>query len=80
MKKIFVVLSIALLSCDFTPPKKRKLVIRKCLIDSVVFYGVGQKSTLQFSPIWEAHTDCGIINVSRSVCKGDTIAKFEYTF
>jgi len=80
MKKIFVVFSIALLSCDFTPSKKRKLIVRKCLIDSVVFYSVGQKSTLQFSPIWEAHTDCGIINVSRSVCKGDTIVKLGYTF
>lgn len=73
MYRILLLTAFFLCSCNHKDYKSQGMQVKKCAIDTVIFYGVGCKNTLQFSPIWEAHTDCGIIPFNKEVSSKDTI-------
>lgn len=62
---------LLLLACD--RPTTSSAIHHVCVVDSVKFYGIGQKHTLQFDPMWVAYTACGTFSMKRPVKEGDSI-------
>jgi len=72
MKVLIALMIFGLIGC--VRPTIKNASYKKCIVTNVVYYGIGQKHTLQTDPEWKITTNCNVrYTAHHEVNVGDTI-------
>jgi hypothetical protein len=74
MKVLLFTLTVLCIFTGCSRPVAKDVSYGRCIITGVVYYGVGQKHTLQTDPEWKITTNCNTkYTVHHEMSVGDTI-------